>query len=1013
MPIIRTQGKLIYFAHVPKCGGTAVEQYLHKRFGSLAFMDESFYSLPESFQWTRSSAQHISVDNLNRLFPAHFFDAAFAVVRHPVDRIVSEFHYLRDNVKRIDMTEDFSAWLRQLEDVIARKPFMYDGHLRPMLDVVPEGATIFKLEDGLEQVGRYLDGITGVFGGELHFEHVRVRDGSIEKICPNPDEIAAIERIYRRDFEKFGYSLQYLPDSGKVSGCSIVKSPASEVRTVTNQSAGQYRNDGVAAFLKGEMVDAHSYFRFALNGDPCDTQSHALIANTALRLGALHLSARHAVKALESEPGNLDALMALAGARLRLRHPKMRESVEALAPFAELGELRRLMRLAVEAAENVDDHEGTLFELAQYLETNVQDVFARELMTDAFNKFRNSADQERFAQFIDGLSVLADRSDAPPLDKPELWQVHCVDVIIPVYNGIGDLSACLASIRKYWSAAVRQIILVDDCSTSETAAWLSTYRDAHTDVLLIRNVENLGFTRAVMVGVEQSSAPYMLFLNSDTLVTNQWLEGMLECMTAASHTALVGPLSNNGFHQTIQPTQASGGAQVSERAPHDVATEVLENTRKGFPRVPFLSGFCLLVHRGAFDQAGGLDCEAFPHGYWEVQDLCLKLTDLGFNSVIADHVYVHHVGGGSIASQRRTDLTAAGMARMFDRYSGLRVTMAEAVSASEPEVARHRIAWAERDLKAGLVSSPKSSPIDQPPSGGFTGLRCLKVPPRSVAGREVCLFALHCPLGSIPEYTQTYLEELKRCGLLIIACLVVDDLDTPISEEVIAIADGVVLRGHAGHEFGFWAAVLRKFPYFWGAERLYFANDSVFGPFRPLSPIIERIRSENSGFFALTDNALPVYHADAAFFGWNQRNLASFPLREFWDNLDDCVGSKIRALDYELSVARLSVELPDHTQQILFGLEAVKECDQTVICSANPRTAGWNGRHGWRRLLAAGLPFVKVEDLQEGLTNVDYADWEAVCGTWGADVEALHCSIEALRIDMLKGRHLLKGVPHD
>ena len=46
-----------------------------------------------------------------------------------------------------------------------------------------------------------------------------------------------------------------------------------------------------------------------------------------------------------------------------------------------------------------------------------------------------------------------------------------------------------------------KIILVDDCSSEETAAWLAGYRDRHGDVHLVRNAENLGFTRAVTAGV--------------------------------------------------------------------------------------------------------------------------------------------------------------------------------------------------------------------------------------------------------------------------------------------------------------------------------------------------------------------------------------------------------------------------------------------------------------------------------------------------------------------------------
>ena len=124
MPIFKTVNKVIFFAHVPKCGGSSVEAYLKTRFGSLAFIDQDFYLLPSSRQWTRSSAQHIAINKLDRLFPADFFDASFAVVRHPVDRLVSEYHFQRDQLRKISQSESFSTWLAAFEHALKDDPLI-------------------------------------------------------------------------------------------------------------------------------------------------------------------------------------------------------------------------------------------------------------------------------------------------------------------------------------------------------------------------------------------------------------------------------------------------------------------------------------------------------------------------------------------------------------------------------------------------------------------------------------------------------------------------------------------------------------------------------------------------------------------------------------------------------------------------------------------------------------------------------------------------------------------------
>ena len=165
MPIVRIGGELHFFAHVPKCAGTSVEQYLEARFGPLAFVNRQFLSDPEPRRWSKSSPQHIPLDAFRKLVPAAWIASSFAVVRHPVTRLVSAFTF-QANVEGLvpeDWTIDgfFDDWLRRGES----EPFLYDGHLRPQSDLVPEKAAIFRLEDGLDGLITHLDGLAGNASG--------------------------------------------------------------------------------------------------------------------------------------------------------------------------------------------------------------------------------------------------------------------------------------------------------------------------------------------------------------------------------------------------------------------------------------------------------------------------------------------------------------------------------------------------------------------------------------------------------------------------------------------------------------------------------------------------------------------------------------------------------------------------------------------------------------------------------------------------------------------------------
>ena len=213
MPFVRCETGLIYFAHVPKCGGTAVEQYLRGRFGKLALQDGKFLMRPPRQRWSKSSPQHITVADLEHLIPLEFFAMSFAVVRHPVDRLVSLFRYQRDIVRRIAPDTGFTPWLAALPEQFADKPYALDNHPRPMNDFVPRDARIFRLEDGLEPVSTWLDTLPG---GRRAHQPIIERNSYAQKlaqkghtpgpkVAPTPADHARIAEIYGMDFERFGY----------------------------------------------------------------------------------------------------------------------------------------------------------------------------------------------------------------------------------------------------------------------------------------------------------------------------------------------------------------------------------------------------------------------------------------------------------------------------------------------------------------------------------------------------------------------------------------------------------------------------------------------------------------------------------------------------------------------------------------------------------------------------------------------------------------------------------------
>ena len=71
-----------------------------------------------------------------------------------------------------------------------------------------------------------------------------------------------------------------------------------------------------------------------------------------------------------------------------------------------------------------------------------------------------------------------------------------------------------------------ELILIDDCSSDKRIKELLSSLESLDFVHVIRNKENMGFVKNVNLGMKMTKNDVVL-LNSDTIVTPQWLSHMV------------------------------------------------------------------------------------------------------------------------------------------------------------------------------------------------------------------------------------------------------------------------------------------------------------------------------------------------------------------------------------------------------------------------------------------------------------------------------------------------------
>ena len=101
-----------------------------------------------------------------------------------------------------------------------------------------------------------------------------------------------------------------------------------------------------------------------------------------------------------------------------------------------------------------------------------------------------------------------------------------ISIIVPVYNAQAHLRQCLASIRAQrmtdWEA-----ILVDDGSTDGSAAICDETANADPRFTVIHK-QNAGVSNARNDGIEAAKGDYLMFIEADDLVTENYCSEMLE-----------------------------------------------------------------------------------------------------------------------------------------------------------------------------------------------------------------------------------------------------------------------------------------------------------------------------------------------------------------------------------------------------------------------------------------------------------------------------------------------------
>ncbi len=223
-------------------------------------------------------------------------------------------------------------------------------------------------------------------------------------------------------------------------------------------------------------------------------------------------------------------------------------------------------------------------------------------------------------------------------------------ILVPVYNALDEVKKCLDSIILNTRLSKNiQVIVLNDCSSDiNVKNELHNYNKVPY-FKVINNLENLGYTQNVNKGLSIAKERDVILLNSDTIVTPNWVRNLLVAAYQDYKVGTVTAVSNNSGAFSVPNPNTN---EIPENLSIDSVSRLVSTINGGYVDVPTGNGFCLYIKRELINDIGNFDKDKFPRGYGEENDFCMRALEHGWTNIVDTKTYIYHKRSASFKESK-------------------------------------------------------------------------------------------------------------------------------------------------------------------------------------------------------------------------------------------------------------------------------------------------------------------------------------------------------------------------
>ena len=279
-------------------------------------------------------------------------------------------------------------------------------------------------------------------------------------------------------------------------------------------------------------------------------------------------------------------------------------------------------------------------------------------------------------------------------------------------------------------------------------------------------------------------------------------------------------------------------------------------------------------------------------------------------------------------------------------------------------------------------------------------------------GRRVCVFAHWDGAGDVRPHVLHHVRALAEAGVSVVFVTNAGFLRPNAFEALMSICAAVVIRGNVGYDFGAWREGLALL----GLPRpdtslVAIANDSVYGPIRPLDDLLGAVDFNAADVWGCTDTWQSRYHLQSYMMMFSPRVVSSEAWRAFWAGVVPTWSKQWLIRLYEIGLTQTMLKAGFTCRAIWPYQTLINDLDMDLLNdkkidvakdgpNLNDPIVRARRQHVlrlrdavslrvplnptsdlWRQLLRAGFPFIKRELLRDNPTHVpDVVEWRDVAG---------------------------------